>query len=194
MWDERFSGLEYVYGTEPNDFLVSVATKIPQGKILCLADGEGRNGTYLATLGYDVVAVDGSSVGLAKTQKLAQEKQVEIITIHADLADFVIEPQAWDGIVAIFCHLPPDLRAKVYRQSVIGLKPNGVFVLEAFAPKQLQYNTGGPKNIDMLPALSTLQQELTGLDWEIARSVERDLDEGRHHNGTAAVIQILGRK
>jgi SAM-dependent methyltransferase len=194
MWDERFSGLEYVYGTEPNDFLVSVASKIPQGKILCLADGEGRNGTYLATLGYDVVAVDGSSVGLAKTQKLAQAKQVEITTIHADLADFVIEPQAWDGIVSIFCHLPPDLRAKVYRQSVIGLKPNGVFVLEAFAPKQLQYNTGGPKNIDMLPALSTLQQELTGLDWEIARSVERDLDECRHHNGTAAVIQILGRK
>jgi SAM-dependent methyltransferase len=194
MWDERFSGLEYVYGTEPNDFLVSVASKIPQGKILCLADGEGRNGTYLATLGYDVVAVDGSSVGLAKTQKLAQAKQVEITTIHADLADFVIEPQAWNGIVSIFCHLPPDLRAKVYRQSVIGLKPNGVFVLEAFAPKQLQYNTGGPKNIDMLPALSTLQQELTGLDWEIARSVERDLDEGRYHDGKAAVIQILGRK
>jgi len=194
MWDERFSGLEYVYGTEPNDFLVSVASKIPQGKILCLADGEGRNGTYLATLGYDVVAVDGSSVGLAKTQKLAQAKQVEITTIHADLADFVIEPQAWDGIVSIFCHLPPDLRAKVYSQAVQGLKPNGVFVLESFAPEQLQYNTGGPKNIDMLPALSTLQQELTGLDWEIARSVERDLDEGRYHDGKAAVIQILGRK
>ncbi len=194
MWDERFSGLEYVYGTEPNDFLVSVASKIPQGKILCLADGEGRNGTYLATLGYDVVAVDGSSVGLAKTQKLAQAKQVEITTIHADLADFVIEPQAWNGIVSIFCHLPPDLRAKVYSQAVQGLKPNGVFVLESFAPEQLQYNTGGPKNIDMLPALSTLQQELTGLDWEIARSVERDLDEGRYHDGKAAVIQILGRK
>ena len=194
MWDERFSGLEYVYGTEPNDFLVSVASKIPQGKILCLADGEGRNGTYLATLGYDVVTVDASSVGLAKAQKLAQEKQVEITTIHADLADFVIEPQTWDGIVSIFCHLPPDLRAKVYSQAVQGLKPNGVFVLESFAPEQLQYNTGGPKNIDMLPALSTLQQELTGLDWEIARSVERDLDEGRYHDGKAAVIQILGRK
>ncbi|MFN9238876.1 MAG: SAM-dependent methyltransferase, partial [Pseudanabaena sp.] len=112
----------------------------------------------------------------------------------ADLADFVIEPQTWDGIVSIFCHLPPDLRAKVYSQAVQGLKPNGVFVLESFAPEQLQYNTGGPKNIDMLPALSTLQQELTGLDWEIARSVERDLDEGRYHDGKAAVIQILGRK
>ena len=154
MWDERFSGLEYVYGTEPNDFLVAVASQIPQGKVLCLADGEGRNGTYLASLGYEVVAVDGSMVGLKKAQKLAQEKQVKITTIHADLADFVIESQAWDGIVSIFCHLPTALRGKVYRQAVQGLKPNGTFVLEAFAPEQLPYHTGGPKNIDMLPALS----------------------------------------
>jgi SAM-dependent methyltransferase len=194
MWDERFSSLEYIYGTEPNDFLVSVVSQIPQGKVLCLADGEGRNGTYLASLGYEVFAVDGSMVGLEKAQKLAQEKQVKITTIHADLAEFVIEPQAWDGIVSIFCHLPPDLRSQVYRQAVQGLKVNGVFVLEAFAPEQLEYNTGGPKNIDMLPALSQLKQELTGLDWEIARSLERDLDEGQYHNGKAAVIQILGRK
>jgi SAM-dependent methyltransferase len=194
MWDERFGSLEYIYGTEPNDFLASVASQIPQGKVLCLADGEGRNGTYLASLGYEVFAIDQSIVGLEKAKKLAQEKQVQISTIHADLADFVIEPQAWDGIVSIFCHLPIDLRSQVYCQAVQGLKPSGVFVLEAFAPEQLSYNTGGPKNIDMLPALSQLQQELTGLDWEIARSLERDLDEGRYHNGKAAVIQILGRR
>jgi len=194
MWDERFSDLEYVYGKEPNDFLVAVASQIPQGKVLCLADGEGRNGTYLASLGYEVVAVDGSMVGLEKAQKLAQEKQVKITTIHADLADFVIESQAWDGIVSIFCHLPTALRSKVYCQAVQGLKPNGTFVLEAFAPEQLPYHTGGPKNIDMLPALSTLQLELSGLNWEITRSLERDLAEGQYHNGKAAVIQILGRK
>lgn len=194
MWDVRFDTSEYIYGTEPNDFLISVASKIPQGKILCLAEGEGRNGTYLASLGYEVVAVDQSSVGLAKAQKLAQEKQVAIATIHNDLADFVIEPQTWDGIISIFCHLPSDLRAKVYGQAVMGLKPNGVFILEAFAPKQLQYNTGGPKNIDMLPAITTLQQELVGLQWEITMDIERELLEGRFHAGKAAVIQLFGRK
>ncbi|MEA5477889.1 class I SAM-dependent methyltransferase [Pseudanabaena galeata UHCC 0370] len=141
-----------------------------------------------------IVSVDQSTVGLAKAQKLAQEKQVAITTIHADLADFAIAPQAWDGIVSIFCHLPSELRIKVYRQAVQGLKPNGVFVLESFAPEQLQYDTGGPKNLDMLPSLSTLQQELADLQWEIARGVERDLNEGRFHDGKAAVIQILGRK
>jgi SAM-dependent methyltransferase len=194
MWDERFDTPEYVYGTEPNDFLVSVASRIPQGKILCLAEGEGRNGTYLASLGYEVVAVDQSAVGLAKAQKLARTKQVALSTIQTDLADFAIEPQSWDGIISIFCHLPSEVRTKVYRQAAMGLKPNGVFVLEAFAPQQLQYDTGGPKNLNMLPSLTILQRELTDLQWEIAREVERDLLEGRYHSGRAAVVQILGRK
>lgn len=194
MWDERFNTPEYIYGTEPNDFLVSGASQIPSGKVLCLADGEGRNGTYLASLGYDVTAVDQSAVGLAKAEKLAQEKQVKIATIHADLADYLIEPQFWDGIVSIYCHLPSVLRHQVYQQVVNGLKPNGVFILEGFSPEQLQYNTGGPKNLDMLPSLNTLKQELSGLHWEIARNLERELLEGIYHNGQAAVIQLLGRK
>ena len=90
MWDERFDTPEYIYGTQPNDFIVSVANEIPPSKVLCLADGEGRNGVYLASLGYDVTAVDQSAVGLAKAQKLAIAKQVSITTIQANLADFVI--------------------------------------------------------------------------------------------------------
>ena len=194
MWDERFDTPEYIYGTQPNDFLVSVANEIPPSKVLCLADGEGRNGVYLASLGYEVLAVDQSAVGLAKAQKLAIAKQVSITTIQANLADFVIEPEAWDGIVSIYCHLPSSLRNKVYQQIIRGLKPNGVFMLEGFAPEQLQYNTGGPKDLDLLPKLVTLQEELGSLNWEISQDIERELWEGRYHNGKAAVIQMLGRK
>ena len=194
MWDERFDTPEYIYGTQPNDFLVSVANEIPPSKVLCLADGEGRNGVYLASLGYEVLAVDQSAVGLAKAQKLAIAKQVSITTIQANLADFVIEAEAWDGIVSIYCHLPSALRNKVYQQIIRGLKPNGVFMLEGFAPEQLQYNTGGPKDLDLLPKLVTLQEELGSLNWEISQDIERELWEGRYHNGKAAVIQMLGRK
>jgi SAM-dependent methyltransferase len=194
MWDERFDTPEYIYGTQPNDFLVSVANEIPPSKVLCLADGEGRNGVYLASLGYDVTAVDQSAVGLAKAQKLAIAKQVSITTIQANLADFVIEPEAWDGIVSIYCHLLSPLRNKVYPQIIRGLKPNGVFIFEGFAPEQLQYNTGGPNDLDLLPKLVTLQEELGSLNWEISQDIERELWEGRYHNGKAAVIQMLGRK
>ena len=67
-------------------------------------------------------------------------------------------------------------------------------MLEGFAPEQLQYNTGGPKDLDLLPKLVTLQEELGSLNWEISQDIERELWEGRYHNGKAAVIQMLGRK
>ncbi|WLT39629.1 class I SAM-dependent methyltransferase [Synechocystis sp. B12] len=194
MWDERFSQSEYVYGTEPNDFLVSVANQIPQGKILCLAEGEGRNACFLASLGYEVIAVDQSSVGLAKAKQLAQEKGVKITTVQSNLADFDIVADAWEGIVSIFCHLPSSLRKQLYPKVYQGLKPGGVFILEGFALEQLQYNTGGPKDLDLLPKLETLQSELPSLNWLIANNLERNLDEGAYHQGKAALIQLLGQK
>lgn len=137
MWNERYSAPEYAYGTKPNDFLVSVASKIPPGRVLCLAEGEGRNAVYLASLGYEVVAVDQSSVGLAKAEQLAAQRHVKIQTITANLADFMVEPKSWQGIVSIFCHLPSALRRQVHRAAVAGIKQEGVFVLEAYAPRQL---------------------------------------------------------
>jgi D-arabinose 1-dehydrogenase-like Zn-dependent alcohol dehydrogenase len=77
MWNERYGKAEYAFGTHPNDFLVSVASQIPQGKILCLGESEGRNAVYLASLGYEVVAIDQSEVGLAKADKLAAQQDID---------------------------------------------------------------------------------------------------------------------
>ena len=90
MWDQRYADPDYVYGTEPNDFLKETAeAHLPEGgSVLCLAEGEGRNGVFLAGLGFKVTGVDGSSVGLEKAQRLAKQRGVEIETIVSDLADF----------------------------------------------------------------------------------------------------------
>ncbi|MBD2654751.1 class I SAM-dependent methyltransferase [Synechocystis sp. FACHB-383] len=194
MWDERLNQSEYVYGTEPNEFLVSVAGQIPRGKVLCLAEGEGRNACFLASLGYQVTAVDQSSVGLAKAQKLAQEKGVKITTIQSNLADFEIIADAWQGIVSIFCHLPSSLRKQLYPRIYQGLKSGGVFILEGFAPEQLQYTTGGPKDLDLLPNLMTLREELSSFAYLTNHTLERHLNEGIYHQGKAALIQVLAKK
>lgn len=157
MWNERYSQAEYVYSKNPNDFLVEVVQQIPKGQVLCLADGEGRNGVYLAQQGCRVTAVDASPVGLEKARKLAAERSVEIETIVADLAEFPIQPNAWDAIVSIFCHLPSIIRANIHRQVVAGLRSGGVFVLEAYTPRQLEFKTGGPPNADLTMELTTLQ-------------------------------------
>ena len=193
-WNERYSTPGFTYGTAPNEFLASVVARIPKGKILSLAEGEGRNAVYLASLGYQVTGVDGSEVGLRKAEQLAAECGVAITTVRADLSNFEIRSEQWDGIIALFCHLPPAIRTPLHRAAVQGLKHGGVFVLEAFSKDQLGYGTGGPPTLDMLMSLPELEQELAGLNFVHAVSMERAVHEGSGHTGLASVIQLIGIK
>ena len=194
MWNERYGSPDYHYGTEPNDFLAAVAGQIPPGRVLSIADGEGRNGVFLATLGYDVTSMDASTVGLAKAQRLAAMHGVSITTIAADLADFEIAPQAWEGIVSIWVHLPRALRQRVHAQVVRGLAPGGLYVMESYAVQQLGRGTGGPSSAELLPTLDALRGELAGLELLQAVEIERDVHEGVPHNGRSAVLQVIARK
>ena len=191
MWDERYATDEYLYGTEANAFLTSVIDRIPPGRVLCLAEGEGRNAVWLAEQGRSVTAVDASPVGLAKARQLAAARGAHIDAVVADLADYPIPADHWDAIVSIFCHIRPDLRLDLHRRSVRGLRPGGVFVLEAYTPAQLRYRTGGPPHEAMLMTLAGLRQELAGLDFVHAVECEREVVEGRLHHGLGAVVQVV---
>jgi SAM-dependent methyltransferase len=194
FWNERYAAGHYVYGEAPNAFLAEACAQIPAGPVLCLAEGEGRNAVHLAHRGHRVTAVDLSPVGLDKAARLATKCGVEIATVHADLADYAIEPGAWAGIVAIFAHVPPSLRQRLHREAVAGLRPGGIFILEAYAPAQLGYDTGGPKVPELLMSLEDLRSELEGLELLVAREIEREVTEGVFHTGRGAVVQLVGRK
>lgn len=191
MWDDRYSAEHYVYGEEPNDFLRENYQRLPKGKILSLAEGEGRNAVFLAAQGYSVTAVDASSVGLKKAEQLAKKRGVSIECIHADLSDFEIAESSWDGIVSIFCHLPPEIRHKLYPSVVAGLKPLGVLLLEAYRPEQLGRGTGGPPDSALMLSKTLLEQELPGLHFLLLHELERDVVEGEFHTGWAAVVQAI---
>lgn len=197
MWDERYAGKEFFYGTESNDFLRENIYVIKSGeRILCLAEGEGRNAVFVAqsVQNAQVTALDSSRVGLNKALQLAQEKQVSITTVHADLAEFDLGTSQWDVVISIWCHLPSALRKKVHAGVVRALKPGGRFILEAYTPAQLKYNTGGPKAVDMLMSLAELRQELAGLNLSVGRECEREVQEGQGHTGHSAVVQIIGER
>ena len=193
-WDERYNRRDYVYGDQPNEFLVQVEGYIPMGNVLCLGEGEGRNAVFLASQGYEVTAVDASRVGLFKAEELAQRHGVSITTVVSDLAHYDIGVNAWQGIVSIFCHLEPSLRRRVHRACVQGLAPGGAMVLEAFSPQQLNNQTGGPKALDLLMSLRDLKEDFSGLVLKIAREIICDRVEGLFHTGESALVQILGVK
>ena len=194
FWNDRFAAPHFVYGEIPNAFVAEMGAQIPSGPVLCLAEGEGRNAVHLATLGHRVTAVDQSQAGLAKARRLAAARGVEIETVLADLGNFIIEPGVWSGIVATFAHLPPAIRCKVHAQAVRGLRLGGVFVLEAYTPAQLAFDTGGPKSPELLMTLTGLRKEFAGLELLIGREIERDVIEGDGHTGRGAVVQILARR
>ena len=193
FWDDRYRSETYVYGETPNEFLRAVATRIPRGHVVSLAEGEGRNAVFLASLGYTVTAVDSSGEGLRKAKLLAARHGVSIELVQADLADYEL-PGALCAVVSIFAHVPSAIRKRLLARLPEVLVPGGLFVLESYRPEQLALGTGGPRDAALLPTLAELKEELLPLDLEIAAEVDRELHEGTFHDGPSATVQIVGRR
>ena len=194
MWNERYDTDDYQFGVSPNDFLVEKASDLPVGKTLCLADGEGRNGVYLAKLGHRVTGIDLSSKGQAKARKLARAENVQLELIEANLVEHDLGDASWDCIVSIFFHLPSKIRRQVHEKVASALKPGGVLILEAYTPLQLGFRTGGPSMADALMTLDALEGDFPDLTFDYAVEKEREVIEGNLHSGHASVVQLLARK
>lgn len=195
FWDSRYAGDDFFYGTTPNDFLAARAEMLPAGgRVLCLAEGEGRNAVFLAQRGFHVTGVDGSAVGLEKAQRLAKDRHVSLTTEVADLRDYDLGTARWDGIVSIWCHLPPPLRASLHPRIAAALAPGGVLLLEHYHPKQLGRGTGGPSDATMMVTLDELRRDFAELEELHAFEGERDVREGAGHGGRSVVTQFIARR
>lgn len=195
FWDERFGQSEYIYGTQPNSFLQASEFHLPpSGRVLCLCEGEGRNAVFLAQQGHQVTGVDVSREGKKKAERLAEEQGVSIEYYLSDLCAFEFGDAQWDAVVSISAHLPSQVREEVYPKVFAALKPSGVFFLEAYHSRQLEYGTGGPKDVDMLMTLEILHSHFPTLDVQHEAELEREVTEGTFHTGNAFVTQFIGRK
>lgn len=196
MWEERYAKPGYSYGTDPNEFLVAslAAHGMQKGRALCLAEGEGRNAVYVATLGYRTLAVDQSATGLAKATQLAAVKNVEIETLCLDLNDLDFPPASYALVISVFGHLPPQLRRKVHRGILSTLQPSGLYILEAYHPDNVGRGTGGPQMPELCVTARALREELYGLEFLHLQETEREVNEGSYHEGLAAVTQLVARK
>lgn len=195
FFDEKYNSDEFFYGTEANDFLKEKSLALTEKSlILSLGEGEGRNAVYLAKNGHRVIAIDESEIGLKKAANLAKSNHLTIETITCDVTEFQFSENSFDAIISIWFHLPSKMRKSIHEKCVKALKPGGFFILEAYTPEQLNYATGGPKNLDMLMRLIDLKAELHGLRFINETEKIRMIKEGIGHHGMSAVVQILGQK
>lgn len=192
FWDEKFKEAHYLYGTEPNAFIKAQADRLPVGsRILCLAEGEGRNAAFLGALGHRVTAVDFSAQALQKAQKLAADRGISIVTEQADLTAWQND-EIFHAVTATYLHLPEAAAFEVFRKIPDRLEPGGLFIGEFFSKAQLAYASGGPKDPSLLyePALFE-RLELSVLHLE---ETVIELNEGPGHKGPAAVIRVVLRR
>lgn len=196
-WDRRYDHPNHLYGYRPNDFLRTHELMLRRGsRVLCLGDGEGRNGVWLAERGHRVTTVDYSPVAVGKAAAWAAERGVSIDARVADLAEWVHAPAAdgpWDAVVSIFCHLPPRLRTVVSQKMVRSMASGGRLLLEAYTPAQLQLGTGGPQVPEVLMTREGVLEDWAGLVCDV-KLVERRIFEGMGHQGLSSVVQVLGQK
>jgi cyclopropane fatty-acyl-phospholipid synthase-like methyltransferase len=196
MWDERYAQDGYLFGTEPNEFLVSQLHWLKPGmNCLAVADGEGRNGVWLAEQGLHVLSVEASAVALEKAKKLAQRRGVTIDFEQADLAHWQWGENRFDVVAAIFIQFaPPALREQMFAGIKRCLKPGGLLLLQGYTPRQLEYKTGGPPVAENMYTEALLRQAFG--DMEIMHLGEHDdqVSEGAGHSGMSALIDLVARK
>ena len=196
MWDERYAQDGYLFGTEPNEFLVSQQHLLKPGmSCLAVADGEGRNGVWLAQQGLQVLSVEASPVALEKAKKLAGQRGVKVEFEQADLEYWHWGENRFDVVAAIFIQFaPPALREQMFAGIKRCLKSRGLLLLQGYTPRQLEYKTGGPSQAENLYTVSMLRKKFG--DMEILHLREHDdrIAEGSTHSGMSALIDMVARK
>lgn len=194
FWNERFASDEYAYGTSPNQFLKAQLQLLKPGKILFPAEGEGRNAVYAAELGWEVHAFDSSSEAAKKAKRLSDSRNVSIFYEISDINEIHYDEDEFDCIALIFFHLHPEYRSSFHTKMLTLLKPGGIILLEGFSKKQIERNSGGPKNFSLLYSKEELYSDFSCASTYDVREADVKLNEGSYHQGIASVIRVIAVK
>ena len=197
FWNERFNKEIFIFGKEPNEYLVEKTNQYlkPKEKVLCIADGEGRNGVWLAKQGMHVVGFDASDIALAKAKQFSIDNQVEVEYSFSDTDSYAWQENTYDAVIGIFIQFAdPAMRARIFENAYKTLKSGGLFILQGYTPKQLDYKTGGPSLIEHLYTEEMIRDLAKQFEILELVSYEKALSEGPRHTGMSALLGLVAQK
>ena len=178
QWDERYRVDELIWKAEPNRFLVEEAAGLAPGRALDLACGEGRNALWLAERGWQVTAVDFSSVGLEKARRLASERGLELVLVEADVLEWEPPAASFDLVIVMYLHLPAGARRRVQERTASALAPGATLLVVGHDSTNLTEGIGGPQDPAVLFSPEDIVGDLDGLDIERAERARRPVATG----------------
>ena len=194
-WNQRFAAEHYVFGEAPNAYLQAQAAHLIPGTALAVADGEGRNGVWLAGQGLKVDAFDFSDNAVRKAHALADKHGVALNCVCSDWQSFEWQAVHYDNIVGIFFQFAtPDERLQLFRLMEASLKPGGTLIIQGYTPRQLDFNTGGPGKLAHLYDEPLMLDAFGHLDILDLRTYEADITEGTGHKGMSGLLGLTARK
>lgn len=194
-WNQRFAATHYVFGEAPNAYLQSQAAHLVPGKALAVADGEGRNGVWLAEQGLQVDAFDFSDNAIRKARALSQSRQVQVNFVCSDWQSFEWQAAHYDNVVGIFFQFAtPDERDRLFDRMAASLKPGGTLIIQGYTPRQLDFNTGGPGKLAHMYDEALMRASFGHLDILDLRTYEADITEGTGHRGESGLLGLTARK
>jgi cyclopropane fatty-acyl-phospholipid synthase-like methyltransferase len=195
-WENRYATLGYHLGTEPNAFLKAQAPLLRPGqKALSVADGEGRNGIWLAEQGLDVVTLEFAPTAVAKARAFATARGVTVTIERADVLHWTWPTEAFDVIAAIFIQFAnASERASLFANMATALKPGGLLLIQGYRTEQLKYRTGGPSQVENLYTRALLERSFKDFASLDIREHDSVIAEGNAHVGMSALIDLVGRK
>jgi len=197
FWNERFNKEIFIFGKEPNEYLVEKTNQYlkPKDKVLCIADSEGRNGVWLAKQGMQVVGFDASDIALAKAKQFSIDNQVEVEYSFSDTDSYAWQENTYDAVIGIFIQFAdPAMRARIFENTYKTLKSGGLFILQGYTPKQLDYKTGGPSLIEHLYTEEMIRDLAKQFEILELVSYEKALSEGPRHTGMSALLGLVAQK
>ena len=194
-WNQRFATPDYIFGEEPNAYLSCQVQHLQPGSALAVADGEGRNGVWLAEQGLDVDAFDFSENAIQKAQLLAKQRSQSVNWHCCDWQSFDWSVARYDNVVGIFFQFAtPQDRIALFDKMDKSLKPGGTLIIQGYTAAQLKFNTGGPGKLDHLYDEAMMREAFAHYDIIDLQIYEAQINEGTAHKGMSGLLGMTARK